>query len=104
MKRHRYVRLERLLGRAVVAPDGTIVGRLEEVRADRKGAHHEVTEYLIGTGALLERLAIVRWLFGREPRMFVARWDQLDIAGRDRLQLLCGFGDLRTERPHASRS
>src|SRR5690348_16090930 len=42
VKRHRYVRLEQLLGQKVVAPDGATVGRLEEVRADRKGEHHEV--------------------------------------------------------------
>ena len=101
MKRHRYVRLEDLLGKAVVAPDGAVVGRLEEVRADRKGQHHEITEYLIGTGALLERLAIVRRLLGRQPRMMVARWDQLDISGSRRLQLLCDAGDLRIERPHS---
>jgi hypothetical protein len=100
VKRHRYVRLEHLLGKKVFATDGAIVGRLEEVRADRKGDYHEVTEYLIGTGALLERLAFVRRLFGRQVRMMVARWDQLDISGR-RLQLLCSAADLRIERPRS---
>jgi sporulation protein YlmC with PRC-barrel domain len=100
VKRHRYVRLEQLLGKNVVAPDGAIVGRLEEVRADRKGDHHEVTEYLIGTGAMLERLAFVRRLFGRKVRMIVARWDQLDVTGGRHLQLLCSPSDLRIEHPH----
>ncbi len=101
MKRHRYLRLEHLLGKKVMAPDGTVVGRLEEVRADRKGEHHEVTEYLIGAGAMLERLEFVRRVFGRRPRMIVARWDQLDISGGRRLQLLCSASDLRIERPHS---
>lgn len=101
MKRRRYVRLEQLLGQKVVAPDGATVGRLEEVRADRKGEHHEVTEYLIGTGAMLERLAIARRLLGRKARMMVARWDQLDVSGGSRLQLLCNPSDLRIEHPHS---
>jgi hypothetical protein len=95
------VRLEDLLGRQVVAPDGAVVGHLEEVRADRKGEQHEVTEYLIGTGALFERLGFVRRWRRREPRMMIARWDQLDISGRRRLVLLCSAADLRTERPQS---
>jgi hypothetical protein len=93
------VRLEELLGKRVVAPDGTTVGRLEEVRVDRHGDNHEVREYLIGSGALLERLSIVRRLLGREVRTIVARWDQLDITGREQLRLLCSAADLKTERP-----
>jgi hypothetical protein len=90
--------VEDLMGRRVAAPDGTIVGRLEEIRADRHGDEHQVTEYLIGTGALLERLGVVGRLFGRQRRMFVANWDQLDIRGRGQLQLRCSAADLRVEK------
>ncbi|OLE97884.1 MAG: hypothetical protein AUG75_03015 [Cyanobacteria bacterium 13_1_20CM_4_61_6] len=99
MTRPTRVRLEEILGKRGVAPDGTTVGRLEEVRARRHGDDHEVTEYLIGTGALLERLSIVRRLLRREVHMVVARWDQLDITGHKRLHLLCSAGDLKIERP-----
>jgi hypothetical protein len=93
------VRLEDILGKPVVGPDGKTVGRLEEVRAHRHGDDHEVTEYLIGAGALLERLSIVRRLLRRKAHMFVARWDQLDITGHKRLHLLCSAGDLKITQP-----
>ena len=101
MKRARHVRLEELLGKRVVAADGTSVGRLEEVRVERRGDDYEVSEYLVGTGALFERLAFVRRLLGREVRAIVVRWDQLDITGHKHLRLLCTVAELKTERPRA---
>jgi hypothetical protein len=103
MKRRQFVRVEDLVGRRVSAPDGSIVGRLEEIRAGGEGDNHEVTEYLIGPGALLERLAVVRHVFAREPRMLIARWDQLEITASRALELRCSAADLRVERAGGGR-
>jgi len=89
----RFVRLENLLGKRVATPDGRRVGRIEEVRAERRGDAYEVTEFHLGTGALLERLSIVQRLRRRRPRMYVARWDQIDIT-TERPQLTCPVEEL----------
>jgi len=94
----RFVRLEDVIGRKVRTADGAVVGHIEEVRAERRGDDHEVTEYLLGSGALLERLAMVKRLFGRPARMIVARWDQIDIHRPDRPTLTCRVEELKRER------
>jgi sporulation protein YlmC with PRC-barrel domain len=94
-RRRRIVRVEDLVGRRVSTADGTVVGRIEEIRARRRNDEHEVTEYLLGTGALLERLALVQRLFGRRRRTLVARWDQIDISRPDKPTLTCGVDELR---------
>jgi len=96
-RRRRIVRVEELLGRRVRADDGRVVGRIEEVRADRRGDVYEVTAYLLGTGALLERLALVRKWFRRRPAKLVARWDQIDISRPDAPRLLCTPEELTCE-------
>ena len=95
------VPLEALLGRRVRADDGRVVGRLEEIRAERRGGNHEVTEFLIGPGALLERLSIVRRFAGSGSRMRVARWDQIDISNPLAPRLTCGVENLKIERPRS---
>jgi sporulation protein YlmC with PRC-barrel domain len=89
------VRLEDLLGRRVWARNGRAVGRIEEVRAEARGDEYEVTEYHLGPGALLERLALVNRLLGRQPQTLVVRWDQLDITDPARPQLTCTVDELR---------
>lgn len=93
-RRRTLVRVEDLLGCRVRATDGTVVGRIEEIRARRRNDVHEVTEYRLGTGAMLERFAVVRRIFGRKPKTLVARWDQLDIRRADRPLLACGVDQL----------
>src|SRR5690242_376322 len=78
-RRRRLVRVQDLLGRRVRTADGQVVGRIEEIRAERRGDDHELIEYRLGTGALLERFALAQRLFGRRHPRIVARWDQLDI-------------------------
>src|SRR3954454_17741077 len=74
------VRLERLLGRQVLAANNHALGRLEEVRVEQVGDRYVVTEYVIGALGLLERLGIgVKLLFGGRGSGYAARWDQLDI-------------------------
>lgn len=91
------VHLEDLLGRRVRASNGRIIGRLEEVRAEWRGNALDVTEFLIGPGALVERLAIVHWIFGRKPRTLVARWDQIAIGATGDATLTCKVDELHSE-------
>ena len=93
----RFVHLEDLLGRRVEALDGRRVGRIEEIRADRRGDEYELTEYLLGTGALVERLSLVSRLFGRESRTYIVRWDQIDITSPSRPRLTCSIEDLNVK-------
>jgi hypothetical protein len=88
----RVVRVEDLLGRVVVALDGQAVGRIEELRVERRGNEHVVLAFLLGPGALLERLGLRR-LRARQM-LRVVRWDQLDLARPDRPRLCCAVEDL----------
>ena len=90
----RFIRLEDLLGRRVVGEDGCAVGRIEEVQAERRGTDYEVTNFLLGTGALIERLSLVHRLLGRRPRTYVARWDQIDVTTPKRPRLTCRVDEL----------
>src|SRR4051794_25007629 len=94
----RFVRLEDLIGQRVRAQDGRVAGHIEEVRAERRGDHYEVIEYHLGSGALLERLAVVRHLFGRRAETLIARWDQIDIHNVKALKLTCKVEELKRER------
>jgi hypothetical protein len=71
-----------------------VIGRLEEVRAEQRGADYEVREYLLGPGALLERLSLAGRVFGRARRTLVARWDQLDVSDPQHPRLTCAVDDL----------
>jgi len=94
-RRRRMVRLQDLLGRRVRARDGRVVGRIEEVRAERRGDDHEVIEYRLGPGALAERLALARRLLGGRRETLIARWDQLDIREPRHPALTCSVDELR---------
>ncbi len=92
-RRRTFVRVEELLGCRVRADDGGDVGRIEEIRVERRGERYEVTELLLGTGALFERVAM-RW-FRRKTSMLVARWDQVDISRPGSPRLTCRRGELK---------
>jgi hypothetical protein len=93
-RRRRLVRLQDLVGARVRSRDGHVVGRIQEVRAERRGDDHEVIEYRLGAAALLERLALTRRLFGRRQTGLIVRWDQLDIAAPEHPTLTCGVDEL----------
>jgi len=95
------VRLDRALGRNVLAGNNRTVGRLEEFRATRDGRDWVVTEYVIGNLAWFERLLLgARLLVGLgRKQVHVARWDQLDLSTPERPRLLCSFDELRVEKP-----
>jgi len=90
VRRRVFVRIEDLLGRRVVDSSGRIAGRIEEIRAERHANEHEITEVLLGAGALRERLSIR----GRGRKPLVARWDQIDLRRPERIVLLCGVDEL----------
>jgi hypothetical protein len=93
------VRLDRLIGRKVLTGNNRVLGRLEECRAERRGDAWVVTEWLIGSAGLMERLGFgVRMILGlRAGRSFVARWDQLDLSNPDRPRLNGSTDELRRE-------
>src|ERR1043165_4572747 len=102
MKRQE-VHLELLIGRRVFALNGQPVGRLEEVRAQLNNRGDcFVTEFLIGSYAVLERLSV--WRMGRTilRTLHVRRegyrigWEQLDLADPTRPQLKCEVDELTT--------
>ena len=93
--RPREARLERLLGRRVLAGNNQAVGRLEEFRAEKRGSGYVVTHYVIGGAGLFERLDVgVRLLFGAQSGGYLARWDQLDISDPDHPRLTCTVEEL----------
>jgi hypothetical protein len=78
--------VEHLLGRRVVDVDGQTIGRLEEFRAEVSEGDMAITEFHIGAGALLERVAafvtqlpFFRYLpFSR--RLYRVPWQQFDLS------------------------
>ena len=102
MKRQE-VHLELLIGRRVFALNGRSVGRLEEVRADLNNRGDcFVSEFLIGTYGMLERLSV--WRIGRailrtlhlRKEGYRVRWEQLDLTDPSRPQLKCEIDELAT--------
>ena len=91
------VRLDRLIGRKILTRNNRRLGRLEECRAERIGDAWAITEWVIGSAGLLERLGFgVRMILGlRAGRSFVARWDQVDISDPERPRLLCSMDELK---------
>jgi hypothetical protein len=90
------VRLDRLLGRAVLAANNRSIGRIEEFRAEREGAGWVVTAYAIGSAGFWERLGLgARLLFAAPKRKgYLARWDQIDVSNPDVPRLRCSVEEL----------
>jgi sporulation protein YlmC with PRC-barrel domain len=98
------IRIELLLGRAVIGLNGRAVGRLEEVQAELQEGRCLVTEFHVGSYAIFERLAA--WGLGRTfLHVLGARrkhggyrvpWEQLDLSDPERPRLRCQVGQLKT--------
>jgi len=90
-------RLDRLVGREVYTANHRRLGRLQEFRAERRGTAWIITEYVIGSAGLMERLGLgVRLVLGiKRATGYVARWDQLDLLNFDRPTLKCAIEDLQ---------
>ena len=97
----RQLHVELLLGEKVLALNGVSIGRLEEIRTEVNRGYYYVTEFLVGSYAVLERLAA--WRIGRAVLRVVGaqrkegyriRWDQLDLTDPQRLRLMCEVDEL----------
>jgi sporulation protein YlmC with PRC-barrel domain len=95
------VALERLLSTKVYDADGRHAGRVEEVHAKRRGGELLVTEYVLGSAGLIERLslaAVLRALIGKrlypEAERYTVSWDELDLTDPERPRLTCRVADL----------
>jgi hypothetical protein len=92
----RYVYLDELIGREVVAGNNRRVGRLEEFHAEQRGDCFDIVEYVIGSAGMIERLNLgVKALFGKFRGGKVARWDQIDLTDPRYPRLTCPVEDLR---------
>jgi hypothetical protein len=91
------VHVELLLGRRVLDPFGRPIGRLEELLADDLENETVISEYHVGSYAVLERLSAWRIgravldLFGarRSPRGYRVPWDKLDLSDPAKPRLTC---------------
>lgn len=101
MKRQE-VHLELLLGKRVFTLNDQALGRLEEVRAepDNRG-YYFVTEYLVGSYAVLERLSawrmgrtILRTLHLKRQKSYRVHWEQLDLSDPAKPRLKCAVDEL----------
>jgi len=91
-----HVRLDRLLGRQVLARNNQAMGRLQEFRAEKRGNGCVVVGYAIGVAGLIERMGLgVKLLFGVRGGGYVARWDQLDLSDPERPRLTCEIDELQ---------
>jgi sporulation protein YlmC with PRC-barrel domain len=95
------IHVQLLLGEKVFALNGQPIGRLEDIRTEKDRGHFFVSEFLVGSYAMLERLAA--WKMGRMLlRVFGAkrsegyriRWDQLDLSDQHHPRLLCEVDEL----------
>ncbi|HEX2439636.1 MAG TPA: hypothetical protein VHT71_15105 [Methylomirabilota bacterium] len=87
------VHVERLLGRKVRDSEGRVVGRLEEIHTRREGDQVVVSEWVLGTGGLVERLSLGPLLRGLLGNWVLRRtsqrlaWDALDLRQPERPRL-----------------
>ncbi|HEU4434682.1 MAG TPA: hypothetical protein VFR51_14960 [Pyrinomonadaceae bacterium] len=97
----RLVHAELLLGKKVLALNGQSIGRLEEIWAKMDRGQFFVSEFLVGSYAVLERLAawtigraVLRVLGAKRDEGYRIRWDQLDLSDPERPRLRCSVDEL----------
>ena len=95
------VHVQLLLGEKVFGLNGQPIGRLEDVRTEESKGHFFVSEFLVGSYAMLERLAawrmgrtLLRLFRARKSEGYRIRWDQLDLSDPRRPRLLCEVEEL----------
>ena len=97
----RLLHAELLLGRKVLALNGQSIGRLEEIRTRTSRGYFFVSEFLVGSYAVLERLAawsigraVLRVLGAKRQEGYRIRWDQLDLSDPQQPRLICSVDEL----------
>jgi sporulation protein YlmC with PRC-barrel domain len=95
------IHIELLLGTEVRGVDGQSAGRVEEILAEPRDEEMVVTEYHLGTYAMLERLSAwtigraILQLFGASKREgYRVPWDKLDLTDPSYPRLTCPLGEL----------
>lgn len=97
------INVELLIGRKVRDVDGEKVGRIEEFKVERDGKSCVLDSYLIGSSALIERLAawtlvrpIARALHGhRFYSLYQVPWQDMDLSDPRNPRLRIAKRDLR---------
>jgi sporulation protein YlmC with PRC-barrel domain len=95
------VHVQLLLGEKVFGLNGQPIGRLEDIRTQESKGHFFVSEFLVGSYAMLERLAawrmgrtLLRLFRARKSEGYRIRWDQLDLSDPHHPRLLCDVDEL----------
>jgi sporulation protein YlmC with PRC-barrel domain len=76
------MRYAELVGKTVVDAEGTTVGRVADLVAERRGDALCVTALLVGPGALLRRIAFRRLPLLGAPVVLRIPWQQIDAIDR----------------------
>ncbi len=92
------VHVELLAGRRVRDTSGRPVGRIQSIRARRRGSDYFVEEYHLGPAAFLEGLGIstaklIGLPIARDPVKIP--WDQLDLSDPEHPRLRCTKEELK---------
>jgi sporulation protein YlmC with PRC-barrel domain len=100
------INVEQLLGTKVRDADGEVIGRIEEIRAERTDDSCYVDSYLVGASAVVERLSA--WSLIRPiKKMLRARhvvsvvevpWQELDLSDPERPVLRVPRSSLHSPR------
>ena len=88
------VRLELLIGTLVVDVDGIPLGRIEEVRAHRRGSECYIDEYVVGREGLAQRLGLHALGLTHKHEPSVIPWKKLDLSDPAHPRLTCRIADL----------
>src|SRR5215216_6336689 len=95
------VHVQLLLGARVFALNGQPIGRLEDIRTKKDKGFFFVSEFLVGSYAMLERLAswkmgrVLLDLFGaKRSEGYRVPWDKLDLSDPRRPRLRCEVDEL----------
>lgn len=97
----REIHIELLLGKRVFALNGRSIGRLEEIRTELNNGACFVTEFMVGSYAMLERLSslsivrgILQFIGARRKGGYRIPWDKLDFSNPERPRLLSSVTEL----------
>ena len=95
------IHVQLLLGEKVFALNGQPIGRLEDIRTEKDRGHFYVSEFLVGSYAMFERLAALKMgrmllgVFGaKKNEGYRIRWDQIDLSDPHHPRLLCEVDEL----------
>ena len=96
------IRLELLIGRKVHDVNGKKVGRIEEIRGEKRDKDCLIESYLVGASALIERLAAwklvrpIRGMLGKSIySIYRIPWNEMDLSDPHKPRLRVAKNELR---------